>query len=357
MRIHEVKIQNFRRIDEQLFGFCDPGSEQPRRLTVLVGPNSSGKTTVLDAMHLVFEAISNLDHPKFRPDLHPSALGLRPDPSLPIRIQLRFSLAPVELEAIRGLQAMLGDPPIDEAEVYTVGIRWPPKEGVSGVQSVLELAQPWGANFALRGRALARIAKSRQLVAEAIFEHVGGVLYLDQHRSVHLAVPSVRTGAEEQLREAAGSKDLLPWLELQSRLDQKWDVATQGPSVWSRVKALFAELASPTEIDDIKALDEGFDLRFRQDGRHYYSAGLSYGQSQILRLVTNLTAFRATRSVVLIDEVELHLHPSWQRRLLKFMRRGGGDDNQFIVTTHSESLAKYLHPSEIVAFGALDDGP
>ncbi|MEZ4299764.1 MAG: AAA family ATPase, partial [Polyangiaceae bacterium] len=97
------------------------------------------------------------------------------------------------------------------------------------------------------------------------------------------------------------------------------------------------------------------DIRFRQGNRYYYTAGLSYGQSQILRLVTNMTAFRATRSVILIDEMELHLHPRWQRKLVHFMRKGGGGDNQFIVTTHSESVASYLHPDEVMKLGELDE--
>jgi hypothetical protein len=188
-----------------------------------------------------------------------------------------------------------------------------------------------------------------------MFERVGGMLYLDQHRSVTLAVPSTRTASSEDLREDARSRDILPWLELQSRLDQKWDTALQGPSAWSRVKARFAELAAPSSIDDMKSSDEGFDLRFRQGGRFYYTAGLSYGQAQILRFATNLTAFRTTRSVVMVDEIELHLHPTWQRKLVHFMRKGGGEDNQFIVTTHSESIASYLHPDEIVKLGDLDE--
>lgn len=355
MRIHEVRIENFRRVEKERFTFCEPGTDSPRRLSVLVGPNMSGKTTVLDAIHFAFEIVSNLDSPKLRPEFDPSNVSLRPDPQLPIHIRLRFSLHPDELTAIQELTTMLGDPAPAVSTIYDVTIRWPPKEGTSGIAGVLESANPWGANYVLRGRALARVAKARKVVAEGIFERVGGVLYLDQHRSVELAVPSVRTASEEDLREGARSHDVLPWLELQSRLHEKWDVSSQGPSAWSRIRDRFAELASPSEIDDIKAFDKGFDLRFREGSRHYYSAGLSYGQSQILRLVTNLTAFRATRSVILVDEVELHLHPSWQRKLLYFMRRGGGDDNQFIVATHSESIAKYVHPAEIVKLGELDE--
>src|SRR5438105_1064392 len=101
------------------------------------------------------------------------------------------------------------------------------------------------------------------------------------------------------------------------------------------------------------------DQRSRRAGIHH---GIQEGEGvlalparQVLRLVTNLTAFRALQSVILIDEVELHLHPTWQRKLVHFMRKGGGDDNQLIVTTHSESIANTLHPDEVMKLGALDE--
>lgn len=358
MRVHDVTIENFRGIERRTFRFCEPGTDTPRRLSVLIGPNGSGKTTVLDALHLAYEVVSNIRDPerRLRPNFNPADPTLRPDANLPIRINVRFSLQPGELEAIHDLQQKLGDsasaPP---AQVYELKVRWPPKDGLTELGYIVEGSAPRGANTAFRGRALARVARSRRLATEAVFADVGGVLYLDQHRSVDLAVPSTRTAPEEELREHALSRDLLPWLELQSRLDQKWNVAEQGPSAWSRVQTRFAELAAPSTIDDMKAFDDGFDLRFKREGKYYYTAGLSYGEAQMLRFATNLTAFPALRSVILVDEAELHLHPAWQRKLLHFMRKGGGDDNQFIITTHSESIAGYLHPDEIVKLGALDE--
>jgi energy-coupling factor transporter ATP-binding protein EcfA2 len=349
MRIHQVTIENFRGIEKKrTFNFCEPGTDTPRRLSVLIGPNMSGKTTVLDAMHLVYEVAADPLKPKLRPGFTPDDPALRPDPREPIRIGMRFSLHQGELEAIRELKRLVGDvQPEPSLDTHELQLEWPHIPGRDG--------NVWASARVLRGRALARAAKAKRLVPEGIFDRVGGMLYFDQHRSVELTVPVTRTAPEEELREDARGRDVLPWLELQSRLDLKWDTATQGQSAWSRVKARFAELAAPSAIDDMKAFVEGFDLRFRQGDRFYYTAGLSYGQAQLLRFVTNLTAFAATRSVIVIDEVELHLHPSWQRKVLHFMRRGGGDDNQFIVTTHSESIANILHPNEIVKLGELDE--
>lgn len=353
MKIRNVRIANFRGLGERRFDFC-AADGRPRALTLLVGPNMSGKTTVLDALHILYAAISNAAAPEFRPGFDPSDPLLRPNPNQPIEIDLGFELAAGEREELDRLERVLAQRSLVPSVVqeYRVSFRWPvPTDSYHGVVH----SEPFAANLALRGRALARVAKARRFVGEATFAMVGGLLYLDQHRGISSGVPIVATGSEEKLRDGASSRDILPWLELVARLDQKWDTPTQGESAWRRVKRLFSDLAAPAVIDDIKAFDEGFDLRFRRGSDYYYSAGMSSGEQQLLRFVVNLTAFRAMRSVVLIDELELHLHPRWQRDLLHFCRRGGGDDNQFIVTTHSESILKYVDPEDVLRLGTSDD--
>ena len=160
--------------------------------------------------------------------------------------------------------------------------------------------------------------------------------------------------------EAPFPSDVLGFLDQpRALLDQKWDTESQGESGWNRCKRLFRQLAPPAEIDDIKSSErEGFDLRFKRNGGYYYSSsGTSAGERQVLRLVANMVYARAVvRSVVLIDEVDQNLHPRWQRSLLHFCRTGGDDDNQFVVTTHSDTLLRYVAPDSVVVFGELD-GP
>jgi hypothetical protein len=353
MKIRSLRVANFRGLGDKTLDFC--GSDgRPRTLTVLVGPNMRGKTTVLDALHLVYAALGNANAPSFRPGFDPSDPLLRPDPNQPIDVDLSFELDSGEREELDRLEQLLAQRPLlpEPAQEYRVTFRWPVPPGSH--HGVVE-STPFAANLALRGRALARLAKARRLVGEGTFERVGGLLYLDQHRGISSDVPITATGSEESLRDGASSRDVLPWLELAARLDQKWDPTTQGESAWRRVKRLFADLAAPATIDDVKAFDEGFDLRFRRGSRYYYSAGLSSGEQQLLRFVVNLTAFRAQRSVVLVDELELHLHPRWQRDILHFCRRGGGDANQFVVTTHSESILKYVDPDDVLRLGMPED--
>ena len=92
---------------------------------------------------------------------------------------------------------------------------------------------------------------------------------------------------------------------------------------------------------------------------------LSGGQRAILALAADL-AWRmaqgnphledplASEAIVLIDEVELHLHPSWQQRILNDLRRTF-PNAQFIVSTHSPQVLTTVEPKNIVEL-AREDG-
>ena len=355
MRMHALRVRNFRGIVDRKISF-DGADGEARPLTVIVGPNRSGKTTMLDALHLVTACVENPKHPKLRVGFDPDDPLLRPNPNQGIEVDLEFSLSKEEWRELVAVEQRLDGYPTPEfAERYTLSFQWPfPQGGWAGCteQSVDLAAQ------ALRGRAKAKVALARRLVSAQIIEKLGGVFYLDQHRSVEMTSQIVRTGTNAELTEAAGGRDILPWMELQARLDMRWDTERQGESGWAHLRRIYAELARPSIIDDIEPFSDGFDLRMKdaETGRTYYSMGTSSGERLMLRLAANLVAWGAFRSVVLIDEIELHLHPQWQRNLLHFCRRGGGGDNQFIVTTHSEALLRYVDPESVIVLEPMEVG-
>ena len=85
---------------------------------------------------------------------------------------------------------------------------------------------------------------------------------------------------------------------------------------------------------------------------------LSGGQRAVLALAADLAWRMAqgnphlddplgSEAIVLIDEVELHLHPSWQQRILNDLRRTF-PNTQFIVSTHSPQVLTTVEPEHIV---------
>jgi len=99
------------------------------------------------------------------------------------------------------------------------------------------------------------------------------------------------------------------------------------------------------------ALNEGRPPRFSvtKGGQSLFLEQLSDGERGLLALVFDLTRRLAIANsesenpiaegaaLVLIDEIELHLHPSWQRRVLRSLQ-AAFKQCQFVVTTHSPQV-------------------
>ena len=92
---------------------------------------------------------------------------------------------------------------------------------------------------------------------------------------------------------------------------------------------------------------------------------LSGGQRAVLALAADLAWRMAqgnphldeplrSEAIVLIDEVELHLHPSWQQRILNDLRRTF-PNAQFVVSTHSPQVLTTVEPGHIVELAREQD--
>jgi predicted ATP-binding protein involved in virulence len=103
-------------------------------------------------------------------------------------------------------------------------------------------------------------------------------------------------------------------------------------------------------------------VNFEQFG-HQLFQNLSDGQRIVLTLVgdlvkraTSLNPHLADRvldetpGVVLIDELDLHLHPRWQRRVIHDLKTTF-PSIQFIATTHSPQLIGEAGPEEVILLG------
>lgn len=64
----------------------------------------------------------------------------------------------------------------------------------------------------------------------------------------------------------------------------------------------------------------------------------------------------ATEGVILIDEVDLHLHPGWQQRIIPDLLRTF-PNAQFIVSTHSPQVVSTVPPQSLRVIDWQDDEP
>lgn len=88
--------------------------------------------------------------------------------------------------------------------------------------------------------------------------------------------------------------------------------------------------------------------------RHHLEE-LSSGEKQVLIILSELLLRWRPGSLVLLDEPELHLHPSWQMRLwevlLRFLRQRGG---QLIAATQSPHLFAAAEPGTKLLLGGTE---
>ena len=80
-----------------------------------------------------------------------------------------------------------------------------------------------------------------------------------------------------------------------------------------------------------------FYFMLERDERLYDLAEMSSGEQAVFSLLYDFVLLDIRRSVVLIDELELHLHPPAQQASYSALPKLG-PDCQFFITTHSEFL-------------------
>lgn len=151
--------------------------------------------------------------------------------------------------------------------------------------------------------------------------------------------------------------ELVKWIARQS-----WITYQQGgqePSTYIVVReAIIRNLEGATNI----RFDANFGeviVEMENQSRQPFN-NLSDGQRCMLAMVGDIAQKAATLNphlgarapqetpgVVLIDELDLHLHPRWQRHVIEDLRTTF-PQIQFIATTHSPFLIQSLRPGELI---------
>jgi predicted ATPase len=142
-------------------------------------------------------------------------------------------------------------------------------------------------------------------------------------------------------------------MAIQELLPPSRSTAMVEPSDFARVREAYARICQPHLIKGaVRDEVERFGIEFYNGSTPYEYEDLSSGEQMVLLLLIRMVSERIHRSILLVDEVELHQHPIWQRRLLDDLPRVGVD-NQIIATTHSSYLRDVLPPTHVVVLGDI----
>lgn len=366
MKIKHVVIENFKGVRKVEFP-TDAAPHALRSLTALLGDNGSGKTTVLQAIALTLSMATRRTREMGTFSWH----GFLPErvPSLgPAFVELVVSFEPEEVALTTDLfnawheflpperrQTMKIVPPSQHHEVilrFEQGRPYSP-QGFEAVNQFL-------------GRYYITVLKDSRPDLKIYYGKLGDIFWFDQHRNLGTLMAEDMTkegrfvdGYWQPYGTANGEGMREGWQagveQLREYLVGWWGFHTtpgrRGKDFIPLLQSLFENVFPGTRFVGImprggvtspRAND--FYFLIDRDDRVYDLAEMSSGEQAVFPLVYEFVRLDIKRSVVLIDELELHLHPPEQQRLLAALPKIG-PDCQFLISTHSELLSSAI-PNE-----------
>lgn len=328
-------------------------STEPRMWTVLVGENGRCKTTILRAIAL---AASGAARANELADLAALGDGRSNDEA---QIHADFALPASPKREHPGWRPPVGAPDGSAPGLLKSTLVMPP--GVTSMRGVSNYDEELGAGdalFEIRGRNLpgwfvCGYGTTRFLPRAATVEPV-----------TNASVARLSSLFDRGALIGTGFADLLEQPNVFSSLLKQVLI---GHKVLPE-EAIDIELRGRGGIRSSKDLVEGSRFKFRSGSGNVRipAAWLSQGYQSTIAWIADLLGHLVLEAgpgvdidlanvtgLVLIDEIDLHLHPRWQARLVTALR-AALPKVQFIVTTHSPMVLPALRREEIVLL-ALDE--
>lgn len=347
MRVDHLIVRNFKGFSEREFIFHP-------KVNLIIGINGTGKTSALDALAIAvgswFLGVRGADSRHIRANevmlkkFNHDKLDPAGNSHSSVQWEQRF---PCEIEAVGVVQ--------DE------WINW--KRALNGPGG----RTTYGEAASIKQIALnadEKIRRGENILLPLISYYGTGRLWQEPRESFQVSEPTKITKKEDQSRLAGYFNSVDPRLSV-SQLTrwiarQSWISYQKRDQKTPIFRAVISAMASCVE----NAKDVYFDAEQGEvivefsNGTTQPFSNLSDGQRCMLAMVGDIaqkaaklnphlgeSVLQQTPGIVLIDELDLHLHPRWQRRVIEDLRCTF-PSLQFICSTHSPFLIQSLRSGE-----------
>ncbi|MBM3766705.1 MAG: chromosome segregation protein SMC [Acidobacteria bacterium] len=311
MPLRKLIIENVRSIDHAELDFVTDG--EPRQWTVLLGKNGTGKTTILRAAALVMAGSDALTE-------------LMREPATSVRNGKRSA----KIRAVYSTR---------DGEPRETSIEWNAKDTVTAVvkKNASTLAGLDAAvEYTQRNYFVAGYGSSRRMPARNSPSFASGEVY-SSLRALSVATLFSRDAALRPLDAWAVDLDY-------SRRDGlkvvREALNALLPGVrFKKIDKQKKEILFDTG-DGVVALDR------LSDGYQNMAGWIGDLLFRLTAAFADYAKPLAAGGILLLDEVDLHLHPEWQRQLLSFLSEQL-PNFQFLATTHSPFTAHQCGPGAL----------
>jgi predicted ATPase len=353
MKLKYADIANFKGVKEVHMDFQPPPERQPFDMHAILGDNGSGKTTVLQAIALTLSLATRKTR-RIEDFLWYGFMPERIGTLGRTRVELGVQFTEDELELNRRL--------FDEWRrlqspewLQTHRIEEPghsPSVTLVFEKGELKARQGFPALLQFLGRYYIKSTIRNAPQLREFFPKLGDVFWFDQYRNLGTAGFSQMfesNGGEKRddsERPEASSSFLAGVETLREALVVMWGYQVTPPAghytnyipkLREKLNLLFPRtgFVGTAEMESATAprVRSSYFL-LERDGRVFDLAEMSSGEQAFFAVIYDFVRLGISRSVVLVDELELHLHPPEQQAFLAGLQKIG-PDCQFIITTHS----------------------
>ncbi|MEK5476122.1 AAA family ATPase [Paenibacillus sp. FSL R5-0407] len=333
MYLDTVNIWNWRKFGERDSG--EPGMTVTfnPHLNVIVGENDSGKTTIIDAVKLGLNTNSQDSLWIKETDFH--------DSDKPIKIEYVF----------KNLSE-------DEEAFFFEWIYF--REGISYLRIFLIAEQQLDVNLKSKiTKSISGGEEGRELPLSDSVKQLLTVTYLKPLRDAELELsPGNRSRFAQILKnlsyfrnDSGASKTEIEGIlssafsDIQSIIDKP--VLEKMNEI---IKAFFEK--NRTKNPEIKPKHMKFEEALRKLELNLGDVGSGLGSSNLLFMAAELILLSDNTigaKIALIEEIEAHIHPQAQLRLIKYFERKSKEEGiQYILTSHSPILASSISLEHLI---------
>lgn len=352
MYLHELKLWNFRKygIHGDSFESAEPGLSLHfnQGVNVLVGENDSGKTTIIDAIRYILKTQSLEYYQIDEKDFYQNSKGIRADE---LKIECTFK-GFSDREAGHFLEWICFEKNKDGENDFILNVWLYARNRDNSIyQYVRAGIDSQGSYIEGEARDLLRVVYLKPL-RDALSEMThGNKSRLAQILKSHSVFKKEKN---EQGKETEHELET-NYIRLKKEVDNFFDSKSKykGKVITDSINNLLSEhflfdkdkrnaiieLTGSDLSDILKQLDLVLETN---------KSGL--GSLNLLCIAAELLLFNETKTglrLTLIEELEAHLHPQYQLRLIDYINQEG-NVGQFILTTHSTTLASKIKLENLI---------
>ncbi len=345
MKVKSLELKGYKKFKNKKIDFFDEHTGLAKNIIVIVGENGCGKSSVLQAIASILgTATGMLRQPS---DLEWAGFVYssirKTDGQFSIKLTTQF--AEDELKATAEFAKQLGYSNIgNDIETY---LKLNFDENKVFAAAIKNYNQFLGKHYAIK------IRKQNPDTWDNFFR-IGAVLWYTEQRT-----------ATSLNRETAEDKPIVfDYETLRRRLqtfyvfhnslkEHNFQMRKGQRDVYAKLSELYSKVFQGRKMvgfNPSRSVDFNEEPPFYfsdADNNLYELAEMSAGEKAIFPILLDFAYWQIHNSVVLIDEIELHLHPPLQQALLRVLANEGSN-NQFIITTHSDYVVSIFPESFII---------